>query len=404
VVKSNAVARPNKPRHDFPLTPRGDNRWCKRVRGKLEYFRGTAQEAIEEWLRVKDALIAGRPRPPKDDNRLTIAGLVNTFLTFKKGLVASGEIGERSWNEYDETSGVLVDFFGRERVVEDIAPLEWQKLRESMAKRWGPTRLGNQIGRVKSICKYGFESDLLDRPVKFGPTFVRPSEKVMRQVKIAAGPRDLTADQINALIDAAGVNMKVLLLLGINTGMGTNDFGNLPLPALDLENGWLNYARPKTAIWRRAPLWAETIEAIKASLDKRHEPKDKDDANLAFISPRRCSYARSPRGIILEFERLCKAAGVEGHTIYDLRRTFETVADNLSHDKDTCRAIMGHAFPDDDMTNRYRQGFYDERLIAVTDCVHRWLFSKSKAKRPRKKVNRKVQPQPDSSPALRVVG
>src|SRR4051812_2714826 len=79
MAKSNAVARPNKPRHDFPLAPRGDGRWCKRVNGKLEYFTGTAKEALDEWIRVKDALMAGRPRPPIDDGRLTVGDLVNHF-------------------------------------------------------------------------------------------------------------------------------------------------------------------------------------------------------------------------------------------------------------------------------------------------------------------------------------
>lgn len=377
MAKSNAVALPNKPRHDFPLTPRGDGRWCKRINGKLEYFRGTAQEAIDEWLRVKDALLAGRPRPQKDDSRLTIASLVNHFLTFKKALVVSGEIGQRSWDEYDETSSVLVKFFGCDRVVEDISPVEWQKLRESMAKRWGPTRLGNQIQRVQSICKYSFESDLLDRPIKFGPAFVKPSAKVMRLARATAGPRDLTAHQIKSLINAAGVNMKALILLGINAGMGTNDFGGLPLTSLDLENGWLNYPRPKTGVPRRVPLWPETVAAIKAALEKRQHAKDAADANLVFITPRRCSYAKSPRGVILEFTRLCEATGVEEHTIYDLHWTFETVADDVSHDKDTVKAIMGHAFPNDDMTNRYRQGFFDDRLRRVIDHVHDWLFGKS---------------------------
>src|SRR5436190_23519451 len=96
MTKSSVVARPNKPRHDFPLTPRGDGRWCKRVRGKLHYFTGTAQEAIDEWRRVKDDLLAGRTPRPKHDSRPTIADVVNPFLAFKKSRMVGGEITSRT--------------------------------------------------------------------------------------------------------------------------------------------------------------------------------------------------------------------------------------------------------------------------------------------------------------------
>jgi hypothetical protein len=44
--------------------------------------------------------------------------------------------------------------------------------------------------------------------------------------------------------------LKAMILLGINCGYGNADCGTLPLSALDLKNGWINYHRPKTGIVR----------------------------------------------------------------------------------------------------------------------------------------------------------
>jgi hypothetical protein len=59
VPNSRSTSVLKKPRRDFALKPRGDGRWCKRVHGKLRYFTGTAQEALDEWNRVKEHWLAG---------------------------------------------------------------------------------------------------------------------------------------------------------------------------------------------------------------------------------------------------------------------------------------------------------------------------------------------------------
>ena len=39
-----------------------------------------------------------------------------------------------------------------------------------------------------------------------------------------------------------------MILLATNCGFGNNDCGTLPKSALDLEAGWVDYLRPKTAV------------------------------------------------------------------------------------------------------------------------------------------------------------
>src|SRR5688572_17150962 len=169
-----------KPRFDFPLTPHnGTGRWCKKVRGKLHYFGKTADDpkgeaALLLWLDQKDDLLAGR-KPRKSGDFVTVATVVNTFLNDKRQLVDSGELGQRTFDEYRSTGEMVADHFGRERAVEDLAPEDFKSLRAAMAKKWGPVRLGNEIQRVRMIFRHCDE--LLPKPIQFGKMFKKPSAK-----------------------------------------------------------------------------------------------------------------------------------------------------------------------------------------------------------------------------------
>jgi integrase len=184
-----------------------------------------------------------------------------------------------------------------------------------------------------------------------------------------------TTDEIRAALKHATVNLKAMLLLAINGGLGNTDLALLPVTAVDVAGGWLDYPRAKTAIPRRIPLWPETIEAINAVLATRRNPNSQDDQGLLFIGRRGESYRGNHRGyrIHQESRRVFISAKVKGRSFYDLRRTFQTVAEG-ARDLVAVQSIMGHAPADSDMSAIYRQKVDDDRLRAVTDHVRKWLF------------------------------
>jgi integrase len=370
-------AKPAKPYADYPLFPHATGRWAKKIRGQLHYFGkwSDPDAALAKYLTQKEALHRGiRPRPAPDG--LTVKDLANAFLAYKKTLEIAGELSPRSWADYFAAGEALVKFFGSRRFVADLGPDDFAELRTSMAKRWGPVRLGNTIQRVRTIFKYGFEARLLPLPMVFGPGFARPTKKVLRLARAKQGDKLFTAEEIRKLLAAANVPMRAMILLGVNCGFGNTDCANLPQAAVDLDAGWINYPRPKTGIRRRCPLWPETVDALRAALAKRPSPRDQADAGLVFITKHGRPWGKdtSSNPVSQEMSKLLKDVGIAGRKgtgFYTLRHTFRTVAD-ATKDQPACDFIMGHEKPD--MASVYRETISDERLQAVASAVRTWLF------------------------------
>jgi integrase len=302
--------------------------------------------------------------------------LCNEFLNAKRALVESGELTERSRQDYEDAARIIVPHFGKGRLVADLDPDDFAGLRKKLAKKWGPVTLGNVIQRIRVIFKFAWDNGLIDRPVRYGQAFKRPSRKVVRIDRAKKGPKLFTVDEIRRLLDAAGVQMKAMILLGINAGFGNADCGHLPLSTLDLDAGMIDFPRPKTGIPRRCPLWAETVQAIREASANRPAPKKKEHAGLVFITKYGLPWAKdtADQTLAKEFGKLLRALQINGRTglgFYTLRHTFRTVADE-SKDQPAVDFIMGHEVPH--MSSVYRETISDARLKAVSDHVRDWLF------------------------------
>jgi integrase len=381
-------AKPAKPTPDFPLFAHAIGLWAKKIRGKLHYFGkwDDPDAALKKYLEQKGALHAGRT--PRDDaGALTVFTLCGRFLTLKEQRVSTGELTQRSYEEYAAGCKLLISAFGRNRLVTDLHPDDFEKLRNKLAKRWGPIRLGNVIQRIRTAFKFGYDAGLMEYPMRFGPGFARPSKKTLRLEKAKRGPMLFTAEEIRRLLGlppwrpAAGKQLSAMILLGINCGFGNADCATLPLAALDLQNGWVNYPRPKTGIARRCPLWPQTVAALRAVLASRKEPKHEPDTGLVFITKYGASWDKSgiegttvDNPISKETAKLLLGLGINGRKgrgFYTLRHVFQTIGDQ-SGDFIAVRAIMGHA--DSDISAHYRERISDERLKRVTEHVRGWLL------------------------------
>lgn len=379
--KDTKKEKPDKPYPDFPLFAHARKRWAKKIRGRTFYFGpwNDPDGALQLYLDQRDDLHAGRaPRVVRDG--LTVHHLLNRFLEAKEARLDSGEIQPRTFTEYRDTADRIADAFGLSRLVENLAADDFEHLRRNMARKWGPVRLGNEVVRIRGVFKYGHDIGLFDKPIRFGPGFAKPSQKVIRQARAKAGKKLFEPVDLRAVIKGAPVPLKAMILLGINCAFGNTDVATLPRDAVDLERGWIDYPRPKTGIPRPCPLWKETVAAVRKSLTDRPEPKDKAHADLMFITQQGLSFAAgmSHWRVAGETAKLLKKLKVKrpGLSFYALRHTFATIGGEAG-DEVAVRAIMGHASASTDMGATYRQRVTDDRLRAVVGHVHQWLFGKS---------------------------
>jgi integrase len=413
--------KPEKPHKDFPLFAHANGQWAKKVRGKIHFFGVWAKpdEAINRWVEEKDALLAGkvpRTRPAGCRDTLTLEDLITRFLTTKLLMRDAGELSPYTWNSYADVCNQLLAAFGKDRLVTDIMPEDFEQLRAKWAMTYGPVRLGAEINRARVVFNYAEKNKLIPRgTIEFGEGFKRPSKKVMRLHRADQGKKLFEADELRRLIGAAAQPLKAMLLLGINAGLGNSDISKLRMKALDLEAGWLNYPRPKTGIMRRSPLWPETIQALREWLAERPTPKGDTDPDLVFVTFRGKSWTPNlkSRPLTNEMGKLlrrpcCASCGKvntaeaehcecgwkptaaepwkstyrPGLSFYALRHTLETIGGE-SRDQIAVDAIMGH--DDGSMASVYREGISDERLQAVATFIRTWLFPPAE-KGPRLKI------------------
>ncbi len=281
-----------------------------------------------------------------------------------------------TWKAYHEVCAELVETFGRDRLLTDLLPEDFEKLRARWAAIWGAERLATEINRARTVFNFAWKNGMVSAPMRSGEGFKRPSKKVLRLNKAEKGPMMFEADEMRRMINNAAQPMKSMLLLAINAGLGNNDIAQLPLKALEIKHGWLNYPRPKTGIMRRCPLWLETLASLREWLSQRPQPKAEADAAILFLTVRGHTWAKniSDRPITHECRKLLDKLGINGtRNFYAIRHTFETFAGE-SKDQVAVDAIMGHV--DGSMASVYRERISDERLVAVSEHVRAWLFAK----------------------------
>jgi integrase len=393
--RKSKIAKPAKPCPDFPLFPHATKRWAKKIRGRMYYFGPWAdpQAALERYQQQREDLHAGRTPRVDTQTGVTVRDLCNRFLTSKEHELQTGQLSPHSFDEYRDACKRIVETFGRDRLAADLRPADFEQLAFGFPATWGPLRRGKEIQLVRSVFRYASEQDLIDRPVKFGAEFKRPPKAVLRihRAKIRAqnGARMFAAAELRQLVEHAKMPFKAMLLLAANTGFGNTDCGRLPLSALDLDAGWVNFPRPKTGIERRVPLWPETLESLREAIARRPRAKNPEDAGLVFLT--RCGakwvkvdFEKGEDGkikvsqddaISKELRKLVHKLKINrpGLGFYAIRHGFQTVGEE-TRDAAAVHFLMGHAEDAGDMSAHYREHISDERLRAVTEHVREWLF------------------------------
>jgi integrase len=269
MLRKATRVKPDKPYKGFPLTAHRNGQWCKKIRGKVYYFGPWEdwQGSLATYRDQRDDLHAGRTPRPRAGG-VTLADVMNAFLNAKQLLVETGELTQRSFNEYKRTCDQIRDSLGANRLLDGLAPTDFEKLRADLAKgnrgRRSASTLKGDVGRARMVFLYA---------ILYRKSLRAPSQRILRKQQQERGPLMFERNELQAILKAVGPQLRAMIYLGINCGFGNNDCATLPLDTLNLDKGWHHYWRPKTGNPRRCPLWPETVKALKAAIAKRPKPK-----------------------------------------------------------------------------------------------------------------------------------
>lgn len=400
VAKGHGAA--SKPYKSFPLTAHRNGQFVKKIRGKLFYF-GSVKDpdaALSCYHEHCEGLHSGRITEVTRDAGITVGALANRFLEAAEARRDAGELAQRTFVDYYRDCERLVGFFGRDRAVETITRDDLKALRKHLARGITPETLNGRIGVTRSVFKFAYEEELVEKPIRFGKDLRRPDRRLLRRSRAEAGRKHFLAGEIRMLLDAAPLQLRAMILLGINCGMGNLDVAALPTNCIDIEHGWIDYPRAKTGVRRRCPLWPETIKAIVAVQQdsKAVRIKPTPEAHgLLFVTRRGHPFVRSaakvlPNGrphvvehdaIATTLKRIMdrKGIAIRGLGFYGLRRSFETIGAETGNQV-AVDHIMGHVPASSDMGAVYRQHVAEGALRQVTNHVRTWLFGAAAKKNP----------------------
>ena len=379
--EEGAVKKPSKPYPDFPLYAHSSGKWAIVIKDratqkrKTFYFRSwdDPEGALEDYLASKKDILAGRPVAKVSG--LTIRELCNRFLASKQKLVNSGELAQRSWDDYHDACEKVIEVFGKSAKVANLQPADFEDLRDFLWKgrkktKRSPVSVANDIGRIRVVFNFAEDEELIPGRIRYGKSFKKPSAKIVRKSKNKNGKKKFEAEEIKKILEIASPQMKAMILLGINCGFGNNDCALLT--ADHIKDGWHDFSRPKTGVERHCPLWPETIEALSSfKCGDKHVFITK--YGKTWEAKSQCD---SP--ISKEMVKLMKKTGTHqiGRGFYALRHTFNTIG-LRTKDSMAVKYIMGHTPSSNDMTENYNQEPPpDEDLIVVTEYVRKWLFGK----------------------------
>lgn len=383
----------DKPYPTFPLTPRADGRYAKKINGAGHVFGadGNWRAALDEYLQIArtlhspEGLVAPTAKPKKS---ATAQQVVNRFLDARRREADAGIIKLGTWDDYRETLHHFLDVVGRSTPATELRGEHLDRFARHVTEKLelGTSRYHLYRANLRAFLRYIFDAGWL-RVFPMGVHFKRiPKSKVRQQRK----RRMLSPADLHALLDAAPRQLRAMILLGLNGGYGNTDCATLLKSTADLDAGLIDYRRQKTGIDRVIPLWPETVAALALVRDER--PADdlyfrtkygnawvreavnkkgsiitKDSIAQAFsdLGDSFCLWTSDPKGR-KTFGDL--RAGVGFYWMRHIHRTFSDEA----RDPHASMRVMGHAFPG--MSDVYVEDVSIERLRAVVNHVRSRVF------------------------------
>ena len=346
--------KPEKPYEKFPLFPHATGRWAKKIKGKHVYF--------GPWNDWEGAL--ERFHNYAKPSRFTFGGSVVEYLTSRSEMEEVDKITARHLTDIRITLSKVVKSIGARKILSSIESREWGRWRRDLERTNKHVSVAGHLRRLRAFLRWAEREKIANFPLT--DQLHLPTRKELRRERSKRPAKLFMPEEIKRIMPYGG-QLKAMILLGLNAGLGPNELAHMDHS--HVENGWLVYPRSKTGVERRVPLWKETLAEL---------PEGEGDQPV-FVTQRGNRWTgkkdSGANPISQAFLKRCKEvkAYKAFKGFYSLRHTCATIGQE-SGDPAAIEYILGHAADPNDMAHTYRERMTDSRLLRVVNHVHEWLY------------------------------
>lgn len=359
---------------------RGNRGWYKRVAGDVRWV---CSDRAAPTGDDADAIFEERFRelnqPAKSSSDMTVEEMFEQIVARRLESVQNKRLSMRTVRDYADAGARFVEVVGNVHASRTL-PRHFSAFARAI-ERYSPHRQSKLAILVKTTFRWAANSGFIPDVPDFGPDLRGASKAEFRRHKAKRGPMLYSRDEVKKLLEHSAGQLKAMILLALNGGLGNTDLSDIPKTAIDKNAGVLRFARGKTGIERVIPLWPDFLEAIKSA---------KVPGERLFLHPSGRPWVSEDKSnhdlLAVAFGELCIRAGVVNRGFYTLRRTHRTHADEVG-DQRAAAAIMGH--DTGDVGGIYVQRISLERLKAITDHVRASVLGDSPPSRGSDRTSKK---------------
>lgn len=257
---------------------------------------------------------------PASPVEITIKELANRFIAAQQA----------NWRNPEETLKCYKGWLGRfiadhSRLrASDFTIEQFADWKISLKKRgYSAESINHYLSAVRAMFTFAEETDLIEK----GPKLKRVKNELISKTGSKEKPL-YTQEEINTLLHAADLQMKVMILLALNYGFGPKDIHDLTWD--DFNGERVTLPRSKTGVCQTYLLWPETKELLdkikqgRVALIKRTLKRNVDRSDYGHVFVTRFWRPWHKDAISEEFRKLCKKVGVKCYGIYRLRHCAST--------------------------------------------------------------------------------
>lgn len=275
--------------------------------------------------------------------------------------------GPRTLNDYEGQWGAFETWAAKRHpkgFLRDVTEADAADYAARLAKEVGPNTYNKHLALLTLVFRV---------LAKQARTTANPFAEIKRKVAVAKSRRELTIDELRRVADAAEGETRLLLAVGIYTGLRLGDAATLRWSEVDLGQGEIRRVPNKTA---RRSGHAPVVIPVHPSLAGMLLDVA-PDARKGYVMPGMAEvYGRDPSAITKRLQALFRSCGIETHGdkhpagkasvevgFHSMRHSFVSMCRAANVPLSVVESIVGHSSPA--MTRHYTHTGADAARAAI---------------------------------------